>query len=64
MPKRKPPRQAIRRMIGPVELPMTDAQLLADAERQVRLWKPLADHGRQERKARHKSTAPSSTRKS
>lgn len=33
MGKRKPPRKAHRRLIGPVELPMTDAELLRDARR-------------------------------
>lgn len=33
MSKRKPARKAVRRLIGPVELPMTDAELLADAAR-------------------------------
>ncbi len=34
MPK-KPKRQKYRRLVGPVELPMTDAQFLRDAARQT-----------------------------
>lgn len=35
MSKRKPPRKKIRRAVGPVELPMSDHELLRDARRSV-----------------------------
>lgn len=55
---KKPKRQKIRRLLGPVELPMTDSELLRDAARAAGVALNVRDDRRERKRVRGKQEPP------